>query len=90
MLASAGNIEAGTRYLAFLAKKFDGDLPRILAGYNAGEGSVERYGGIPPYRETQGYVKRIFGYLGITLAALAGRPDTAAAQPVAAGAVASR
>ncbi|MGE0640623.1 MAG: lytic transglycosylase domain-containing protein [Thermoanaerobaculia bacterium] len=59
------NIEAGVRYLAFLADKFEDDLPRILAGYNAGEGSVVRYGGIPPYRETQGYVRRIFGYLGL-------------------------
>ncbi|MEZ5314175.1 MAG: lytic transglycosylase domain-containing protein [Thermoanaerobaculia bacterium] len=59
------NIEAGVRYLAFLADKFEDDLPRILAGYNAGEGSVMRYGGIPPYRETQGYVRRIFGYLGL-------------------------
>jgi hypothetical protein len=67
------NIDAGVRYLAFLAKKFDGDLPKILAGYNAGEGSVERFGGIPPYRETQGYVKRILKNLGLqTVAALVG------------------
>ena len=61
----ARNIEAGVRYLAFLAEKFEGDLPKILAGYNAGEGSVDRYGGVPPYRETQGYVRRILGYLGL-------------------------
>ncbi len=59
------NIEAGVRYLAFLADRFSGDLPRILAGYNAGEGAVDRYGGVPPYRETQGYVRRILGYLGL-------------------------
>jgi soluble lytic murein transglycosylase-like protein len=59
------NIEAGVRYLAFLAERFAGDLPRILAGYNAGEGAVDRYGGVPPYRETQGYVRRILGYLGL-------------------------
>lgn len=64
------NIEAGVRYLAFLKRKFDGDLPKILAGYNAGEGAVTRFGGIPPYRETQGYVRRIFGYLGLPVAAL--------------------
>ena len=61
----ARNIEAGVRYLAFLAERFKGDLPKILAGYNAGEGSVDRYGGVPPYRETQGYVRRILGYLGL-------------------------
>lgn len=75
------NIDAGTRYLAFLAKKFDNDLPRILAGYNAGEGSVDRYNGVPPYRETQGYVRRILGYLGLSVAALAGgAPATVAAR----------
>ena len=61
----ARNIEAGVRYLAFLAERFKGDLPKILAGYNAGEGSVDRYGGVPPYRETQGYVRRILGFLGL-------------------------
>ena len=59
------NIEAGVRYLAFLIDRFAGDLPKVLAGYNAGEGSVIRFGGVPPYRETQGYVRRILGYLGI-------------------------
>lgn len=65
------NIEAGVRYLSFLTDRFAGDLPRILAGYNAGEGSVDRYGGVPPYRETQGYVRRILGYLGLETATLA-------------------
>ena len=37
-------------------------------GYKAGEGSVDRYGGVPPYRETQGYVRRILGYLGLETA----------------------
>jgi len=59
------NIEAGVRYLAFLVDRFAGDLPKILAGYNAGEGSVDRFGGVPPYRETQTYVRRILGYLGL-------------------------
>jgi len=65
------NIEAGVRYLSFLTDRFAGDLPRILAGYNAGEGSVDRYGGVPPYRETQGYVRRILGYLGLETATVA-------------------
>ena len=59
------NLEAGTRYLSWLAKKFPDDLPRILAAYNAGEANVARYGGVPPFRETRGYIKRIYGALGL-------------------------
>src|SRR2546425_8084122 len=54
------NIEGGARYLAFLLGHFDNDLSLALAGYNAGEGAVEKYGWrIPPYSETQEYVRRI-------------------------------
>ena len=54
------NIEGGARYLRFLLDHFDGDLNLALAGYNAGEGAVEKYGwSIPPYSETQEYVRRI-------------------------------
>ena len=54
------NIEGGARYLRFLLDHFDGDLNLALAGYNAGEGAVEKYGWrIPPYSETQEYVRRI-------------------------------
>ncbi len=54
------NIEAGTRYMRFLLDRFDGDVRLALAGYNAGEGAVDRYGRrVPPYRETQEYVRRI-------------------------------
>ena len=54
------NIEGGARYLRFLLDYFDGDLDLALAGYNAGEGAVEKYGWrIPPYSETQEYVRRI-------------------------------
>lgn len=54
----AQNIKAGTRYLAWLYKRFD-SWPLALAGYNAGEGKVDKYKGIPPYRETQKYVKKV-------------------------------
>jgi soluble lytic murein transglycosylase-like protein len=52
------NIRAGIAYLAVLQKMFPNDLQRVLAGYNAGENAVLRYGGIPPYEETQTYVKK--------------------------------
>lgn len=54
------NIEGGTRYMRFLLDKFDGNVQLALAGYNAGEGAVMKYGyRIPPYNETQEYVRRI-------------------------------
>ena len=56
------NIEAGTKYLKRLLDEFE--LPLALAAYNAGEGAVRRFGGIPPYAETQAYVSKILGLLG--------------------------
>jgi soluble lytic murein transglycosylase-like protein len=54
------NIEGGARYMRFLLDQFNGDVPLALAGYNAGEGAVMKYGNrIPPYSETQEYVRRI-------------------------------
>ena len=55
----ADNIRGGARYLAWLLKTFDGDLSLALAGYNAGENAVRRHGGIPPYPETQEYVRAV-------------------------------
>ncbi len=66
------NLEAGVSYLKWLSDRFGNDLSRILAAYNAGEGSVDRYRGIPPYRETRDYVRRIYTTLGLTLANLGG------------------
>ena len=62
----ACNVEAGTKYLAWLLKRFDGDVKLALAGYNAGEGSVDKYQGVPPYRETQNYVNKIVANYGKT------------------------
>lgn len=54
------NIEAGVKYMRWLLNRFDGDLRLALAGYNAGEGAVDKYENrIPPYRETQNYVAKI-------------------------------
>lgn len=53
------NIEGGARYMRFLLDLFGGDVALTLAGYNAGEGAVIKYGRIPPYSETQEYVRRI-------------------------------
>lgn len=55
----AENIEAGTKYLSWLLKRFSGNVELTLAGYNAGEGSVDKYDGVPPYNETRNYVKII-------------------------------
>ncbi|MGV6810389.1 MAG: lytic transglycosylase domain-containing protein [bacterium] len=58
------NIKGGTRYLRFLLRRFKGDMTKVIASYNAGEGAVDRYKGIPPYRETQQYVKNVFKVYG--------------------------
>ena len=55
----AQNIRGGARYLRFLTDHFQGDLPLILAAYNAGENAVIKHQGIPPYRETQQYVRKV-------------------------------
>jgi hypothetical protein len=72
------NIFGGTQYLRVLMDQFGGDVSLVLAAYNAGEGAVLRYGGIPPYRETRGYVQKVQALLGAGFSAPARSPDAAA------------
>ncbi|HEX6084611.1 MAG TPA: lytic transglycosylase domain-containing protein [Thermoanaerobaculia bacterium] len=60
------NVAAGATYLRWLLDRYDGDLDRVLAAYNAGEGAVAKYDGIPPYKETQDFVKRVRAVLAKT------------------------
>jgi hypothetical protein len=53
------NVDAGVKYIKYLDKRFNGDLKKIIAAYNGGEGNVKRYNGIPPFRETRQYVKKV-------------------------------
>ena len=66
------NIWGGVKYLSEQMKTFKGNVPLALAAYNAGPGAVEKHGGIPPYKETQGYVGRIMDMLGPSSAEAAG------------------
>ena len=53
------NLEGGIKYLSQLSDKYQGDLVKTLAAYNAGPGRVDSYGGVPPFAETQNYVKNV-------------------------------
>ena len=78
------NVRAGVRYLRELLDRFDHRPDLVLAAYNAGENAVETYGGVPPYRETVGYVKRILSWWTPALAAaIAASPPSVRAAPSA-------
>lgn len=59
LMNPAENVRAGTKYLRYLNERFDGNETKVIAAYNAGEGNVKRFGGIPPFRETRKYVKKV-------------------------------
>lgn len=63
------NIMGGAKYIADLLKRYDGDIDLALAAYNAGSGNVEKYGGVPPFPETQNYIRKVKEYMGTTLQA---------------------
>ena len=69
-----GNIRAGAAYLSTMMESFGGDVSKALAAYNAGPGAVQRYGGIPPFRETRNYVASITAKLAVGAATVATQP----------------
>jgi soluble lytic murein transglycosylase-like protein len=62
LLDPVQNIQAGAKYLKYLSDQFGGDQQKVVAAYNAGPGNVQRFNGVPPFRETRNYVSRVRDY----------------------------
>lgn len=60
------NIEAGVKHLKYLYEKYRGNIPLTLAAYNAGEEAVNKYNGVPPYKETRDYIRRVMSLMGMS------------------------
>jgi soluble lytic murein transglycosylase-like protein len=77
MFDPAMNVRTAILHVKRLSTRYKGNLKLTVAAYNAGEGNVQRYGGIPPFKETQDYVKRVLGYhsdLKVAKASISGSP----------------
>lgn len=74
----AQNIQAGAKYLRYLTDRFSGDQQKAIAAYNAGEGNVRRFNGVPPFKETRNYVQKVRSFQQDLGARVDGAGDTAA------------
>jgi len=75
------NIAGGVKYLRFLLDYYQGDYTKTIAAYNAGEGAVDKYNGIPPYAQTQGYVRNVAKNLTAERSKQAAQPAAVEARP---------